>query len=644
MIRASKTFDAPDGAAPPLPSGRGARGDGPAAKSRRGGEAAPALAPETLVDLDDIVGVDPCNSRREESDDDSIEGLARQLIAHGQAHPIRVRGAPKKLLVLAGTRRWRALLSARELMAADPGLAEGALLETPIRARVRIFTGDDDYAREVSLDENFGRRDLSPLEEAERFAELLAKQPSRRLAQSFGVSERFLRQRAKLANLPDFAKAAWRRLKFSIETAYALTLGSPEKVAELVEQQPEMLAYPAAVRRELAAKGVRASSPEARFVGAEDYVAAGGEILDDLFTDERTFLDTALLKRRAAAKLARLGETLLDAEGWGHVFVGALPDSVEAKSPDFTVDESLEFLELESKLGAPLVDDAALLEARRDELLKRAALRSVAVGERGNFAIRVDLDGEGRPIIERAIRLRAGSSPPPPPGAPSPSGEDFAALAAAAIKRPPSPSPAQRERAGVRAGDEGSVPALSHAACRAALIGASRAVAQSTRTDALLALRFAVAALACQTTGPIGIRRTPGPWGLLSPEVRELTKLSFVEALERVSGWGPEQLAQAFNELVAAMVDLRDAGKAEAAAVLAVVRGRRGQNFDLDLTQVFDYFAVFRAASRGFALAVIRDLGGDRTAMIDNDEDVAAAAAKLARERSWLPDFLRPAK
>ena len=400
-----KTFDAPDGAAAP----RASRTPSPVRERGRG--EGPLLAPEVLINLHEIIALDPCNSRRDDADGPSIRTLALDLIAHGQAHPLLVRWFTGKYIVLAGGRRWRALIMAQELVDADPSLAEGAGLEFPIRVRVRVFNGDDDAARELSLAENFQRNDLTPLDEAERFAELAARESLPRIARRFGVNERFLHERLKLANLPGVAKAAWRALKFGLETARALTIGTPERITQLVETKPELLASPASVREELRPKGLPASAPKARFVGADDFIAAGGVIFQDLFGGEAIYQDSALVDRLASQKLAQLGEKICDEEGWGHVFIAPAGAGLPAKKLDFTADENLEDLEVLSKLQPLPIGDAAAeeLEARQDELFRRAALRTVAVDERKYFAIRLDLDEIGHPLIERALAL-------PPPG------------------------------------------------------------------------------------------------------------------------------------------------------------------------------------------------------------------------------------
>jgi ParB-like chromosome segregation protein Spo0J len=624
------------------------------------------LAGEVVVDLHRIAGVDPCNSRAPRADDDEGE-LAASLLALGQLQPMIVRGAPDRFLVLAGGRRFRALKAIEARFAENPSLAAGALLRPPLRVRVRVFTGADEAAREISLAENVQRRDLSALEEAERFAALALAEGFSRLAQRFGVTERFLRGRVKLAGLPEAAKAAWRAEKFGLETARALTMGSPEAIAALVENRPELLADPRAVRRALQPQGANASSPEARFVGPEAYCAAGGEILADLFGDEPIFLNAALLTRLAAEKLARLGEAICDAEGFGHVIVGRLPEGAVLAAPDFTAAEREA---LEAGDG---------LDTAEEAIVRRATLRAVARGDRKDFAVRVRLLADGGAEVTRAIRLgapkgaspvaagapaAAAADPEPPRGRPhqdrrgSPSdvpqaseGEDFAALAAEAARAPLSRSPLSRsgEGPGVRVKSLDAAPALPHPARRAALAAASRAVAQAAAADEAFALALGLAALAKaggSRESPVGLRRDQGPWSSVSASARDLVRRDFVSALARAEELELGGLVGVLAELAAASVDLREAGEAEIAAALACARRMAGApGFDAALAAAFDYPAFFRLASRYFSLSAIGELAGPaaerRAADYGRDEAVADEAASLARAQSWLPHFLR---
>ena len=76
------------------------------------------------------------------------------------------------------------------------------------------------------------------------------------------------------------------------------------------------------IRQMLTQNSVRASDPRAIFVGLEAYHAAGGVVLNDLFTDDRGgwLQDVALLDRLAGEKLKREAEAV-SGEGWKWIVV-----------------------------------------------------------------------------------------------------------------------------------------------------------------------------------------------------------------------------------------------------------------------------------------------------------------------------------
>ncbi len=82
-------------------------------------------------------------------------------------------------------------------------------------------------------------------------------------------------------------------------------------------KQPEWNRDPATVRRVLTSAHVEATHRNARFVGVDTHLTAGGNILRDLFAEahEGYLTDPALLDRLAVERLEREAETIR-AEGW----------------------------------------------------------------------------------------------------------------------------------------------------------------------------------------------------------------------------------------------------------------------------------------------------------------------------------------
>jgi ParB family chromosome partitioning protein len=87
------------------------------------------------------------------------------------------------------------------------------------------------------------------------------------------------------------------------------------------EQVYENLSYnrePTQIRRDLTNANVPATDQRAIFAGAEAYIEAGGNIIRDLFTEDRGgyFEDAALLDRLVIVELERIAYQLRKEEGW----------------------------------------------------------------------------------------------------------------------------------------------------------------------------------------------------------------------------------------------------------------------------------------------------------------------------------------
>ncbi|MFX5302170.1 hypothetical protein ABTD13_18135, partial [Acinetobacter baumannii] len=69
-------------------------------------------------------------------------------------------------------------------------------------------------------------------------------------------------------------------------------------------------AHPSAIRRAMTEKTVQAEDRRVRFIGLDAYVAAGGTVIRDLFTEDRGgyLSDVALIDELVAAKLSDMAE------------------------------------------------------------------------------------------------------------------------------------------------------------------------------------------------------------------------------------------------------------------------------------------------------------------------------------------------
>ena len=124
----------------------------------------------------------------------ALEELALSIKEQGLIEPLVVVAKGEKFMLIAGERRWRACQMA--------GLTS---------APVRILEADDRQIAEMALVENLQRQDLTPLEEAKAFQEMLDKNgyTTEELAQKLGFKQVWrVDERLSLLNLaPKFQDA-----------------------------------------------------------------------------------------------------------------------------------------------------------------------------------------------------------------------------------------------------------------------------------------------------------------------------------------------------------------------------------------------------------------------------------------------------
>ena len=144
------------------------------------------------------------NQPRKEFDEIALEGLASSIKERGIIQPIVVRRKTDKekiWQIIAGERRWRAAQRA-------------GLKEVP----VSVQDISDEHVAVVALIENIQREDLSPLEEAQGFYNLIEnygltqEQLSKKLSKSRTYIANFLR----LLTLPNNVKLLLQNKKLSV--------------------------------------------------------------------------------------------------------------------------------------------------------------------------------------------------------------------------------------------------------------------------------------------------------------------------------------------------------------------------------------------------------------------------------------------
>lgn len=295
------------------------------------------------------------------------EQLAADILAHGVLQNLVVtHDDDDGFEVVAGARRLRALkiLEKRKVIDGD------YLVPCAVRPA--------EDASEISLAENVQRIAMNPADEASAFAKLAGggADPAA-IASRFGVTERHVRGRLRLAELAPVVLDALRKGQITLDLAQAYaSVPDPERQAAVFARLngDNWANTPANIRREMSYVGIAGSAGAALFVGREAYLAAGGEIVEDLFTkdSEALWMNRELLMQLARDKLLPIATAWRDREGWldvripveGHRDIDGL-DHVgwdPAKVPEADRDKHVVMLGLSNK-GEPGLMQAVYIVA-----------------------------------------------------------------------------------------------------------------------------------------------------------------------------------------------------------------------------------------------------------------------------------------
>ena len=159
--------------------------------------------------------------------EEKIEELARTIHTHGVIQPIVIRSVGEGYEIIAGERRYRAM----------------KLLEwSEVPAIVRDL--DDKETASIALIENLQREELTPIEEAYAYEQLLELHSltQEALAQRLGKAQSTIANKIRLLKLPDEIKSGLMEKKLSERHARALISLKDSKLQiamyeELIEDQ-----------------------------------------------------------------------------------------------------------------------------------------------------------------------------------------------------------------------------------------------------------------------------------------------------------------------------------------------------------------------------------------------------------------------
>ena len=301
----------------------------------------------------------PLNARKTVSKT-ACEELKASILAHGLMQNLVVTDASKgKYHVIAGARRLEALKA----------LQKDGLFAPDYTVPCQIV--GDEHAAEMSLAENVVRQAMHPADQFEAFAALIdGGHAAAQVAVRFGVSERLVEQRMRLARVAPELLAEYRAEKLTLDalTAFTVTDDHRKQLAVYESLAEWELKRPDTIRRHLTEEMLNADDKLAKFVTLEAYQAAGGTVKTDLFGDDVYLENPELLHSMVREKLA-LAEKELLAEGWmwalaaterdWQVMQGHSRIQPEEEEMPAEVLAELEKLESEQSEAANAADDAA---------------------------------------------------------------------------------------------------------------------------------------------------------------------------------------------------------------------------------------------------------------------------------------------
>lgn len=266
----------------------------------------------TLVPLSHLA-LAPENARAETVHDEAgIRALAGSITAlGGLLEPLKGYADGEAVMVWDGGRR---LLALRMLQQLPDGMAGGVPVIVTSQAEA-----------DLASHATFVREDMHPADRFLAWNALFDNGHSEdMIAAAVGASTRDVQRLLRFRSLAPEIFTAFKDGLMDLDAAFAFTLTTDHEaqrqvLASFGDRQPDAWSIKSALREST----VNARDKRARFVGAEDYEAAGGRFLRDLFSDHEVdadWLDVALLQKLYDAKIAALVDEV-GGEGWGDVIV-----------------------------------------------------------------------------------------------------------------------------------------------------------------------------------------------------------------------------------------------------------------------------------------------------------------------------------
>ncbi|MEX0956431.1 MAG: ParB/RepB/Spo0J family partition protein [Rhizobiaceae bacterium] len=234
-----------------------------------------------------------------------VSDLVPSIRSLGIVQPLLVRPNCEGFEIIAGQRRYRALLSL-----AEEGIAE------PVPCAI-MEDGDDAKAIEASLAENVARLPMDEIDQYKAFAALVAKgETAEDIASRFGVTTRLVNQRLAIANIIEPILNLYRREEIGAQTLRVMTMATKRQQQAWwkLYKSDEDYAPQGHALKEWLFGGSQIPVSNALF----DVSEYQGTIVSDLFGEERYFGDADAFWALQNKAIAERQEAYL-ADGWAEV-------------------------------------------------------------------------------------------------------------------------------------------------------------------------------------------------------------------------------------------------------------------------------------------------------------------------------------
>lgn len=367
----------------------------------------------------------PDNVRTTKPNEQGLDELAALILAQGLLNRLQitaefVEGIPTgRYGVEAGGRRYRALM----LLLGNGSISVDELIDCTVI--------DTATATEVSLAENIGQEPMHPADEFLAFKKMIdQRQTIEAISGKFGVTVLQVQRRLKLANVAAEFMLMYREGEITLDVVMALASVDDHARQLLVwNSLPSYSRTAQGIKRRLCEEEVKDDDVRVKVVGLKNYVAAGGGIRADLFSDSGTqyLVDPGLLDMLFGEVLECKAQAVRG-DGWSWVEVlptfgyderkqyvtmppRYFPESAEIAAQRTTLESQIEDLECkidadddgeDSDKGGNLYEQIEQLE-QQIEALKESCLDSAGVDKSLTGAV-VYLSGEKITVVSGLVR------------------------------------------------------------------------------------------------------------------------------------------------------------------------------------------------------------------------------------------------